>query len=95
MTESDGLAARHRVARAVAGGLFLAPAPMLWARPLLRPLAIGATWFGVSHLVAAATAYDGCPEIGAIASVVRGEDVVTGCGPWGVLDRWIDRLVSE
>lgn len=94
MTSSGPPATRHRFARAFAGGLFLVPIGMLWSRPLLRPVAMVAGWFGISHLVAAATAYDGCPEVGAIASVVRGENVVTRCGPWSVLDRWIDRLAS-
>lgn len=95
MTETGPPGTTHRIARALVGILFFTPLRALWSRPLLRPLAIVAGWFGVSHLVAAATAYDGCPEIGAIASVVRGEDVVTRCGPWSILDRWIDRLVSE
>jgi hypothetical protein len=49
--------------------------------------AAGAGWFGASHLVAARTGYAGCPELGAIPSVVLGREVQVGCVPWGIADR--------
>jgi hypothetical protein len=49
--------------------------------------AVGAAWFGVSHLVAARTGYAGCPELGAIPSVLLGREVHVGCVPWQLADR--------
>jgi hypothetical protein len=51
-------------------------------------------WFGVTHVLAALTAYPGCPELGAVLSLLLRRDVKVGCGPW----RWLDarlRLVEE
>jgi len=51
-------------------------------------------WFGVMHILAALMAYPGCPELGAVPSLLLGRDVKIGCGPW----RWLDarlRLVAE
>jgi hypothetical protein len=60
-----------------------APTWLLWG------LAIPSLWLGVSHLVAAVTAYRGCPEIGAIPSLLLGRTVITRCTPWERLDRRI------
>jgi hypothetical protein len=49
--------------------------------------AAGAGWFGASHLVAGRTGYAGCPELGAIPSVVLGREVQVGCVPWRIADR--------
>jgi hypothetical protein len=49
--------------------------------------AAGAGWFGASHLVAARTGYAGCPELGAIPSVLLGREVPVGCVPWRIADR--------
>lgn len=49
--------------------------------------AAGAGWFGVSHLVAARTGYAGCPELGAIASLLLGREIHVGCVPWQLADR--------
>jgi hypothetical protein len=49
--------------------------------------AVGAGWFGASHLVAARTGYAGCPELGAVPSVVLGREVQVGCAPWRIADR--------
>jgi len=49
--------------------------------------AVSAGWFGASHLVAARTGYAGCPELGAIPSVVLGREVPVGCVPWRIADR--------
>lgn len=79
-----------RVGRATAGVAFLLAVPVLRGR-LLRAVAV---WFGLSHLVAAATGYRGCPELGAIASLFTDEPVRVGCGPWRRLDRLIARLAA-
>lgn len=49
--------------------------------------AAGAGWFGASHLVAARTGYSGCPELGAIPSVILRRDVHVGCAPWQIVDQ--------
>jgi hypothetical protein len=59
------------------------PSFVLWA------LAIPSLWLGLSHLVAAVTGYRGCPEIGAIPSLILGRRVMTQCAPWERLDRRI------
>jgi hypothetical protein len=87
---------RGRAARAVAGAGFLVIAGAIASRQLpggisLRPAAVVPTWFGVAHLVASVTGYRGCPELGAIPSVMLGRQVETGCGPWERIDRWVDR----
>ena len=46
-----------------------------------------------SHLVAARTGYPGCPELGAIPSMLLRRDVRVGCVPWRILDRRL-RLVT-
>ena len=81
-----------RRARAVAGLGFLVIAGALSTRRLpgrvaLWPAALVPTWFGISHLVAAVTGYAGCPELGAIPSVMLGRPVATGCGPWQHIDQ--------
>jgi len=43
-------------------------------------------WFGASHLLAAATAFNGCPEPGAVPSLVLRREVAAECGPWEWLD---------
>jgi len=86
----EALSRRARGARALAGlgfhavGLTLARAGPLW------PAALVAHWFGGSHMVAAATGYNGCPELGAIPSLVMRRHFATECGPW----RWIDERLG-
>jgi len=92
---------RGRAARAVVGILIVAGAGLLYVWPValladvgvpnlvLWALAIPSLWLGVSHLVAAVTGYRGCPEIGAIPSLVLGRPVVTQCTPWHRLDQRI------
>jgi hypothetical protein len=92
----EPLAGRERLARAAAGGVFIV---CVWPVALLREigvsglvtwaLAAAALWVGGSHLVAAVTGYRGCPEIGAIASLVLRRHVRTACTPWERADRWI------
>ena len=83
--------ARQRAARATAGTalLGLAGAATRAPRPLDLLLAAAAGWVGVSHLVAAATGYNGCPELGAIPTLVARRQVHTRCGPWQAVDEWL------
>lgn len=74
-----------RGVRATAGLVFLALAAWM----PLWPLSVLATWFGASHLVAAATGYRGCPELGAIPSLVLRRRVSTVCKPWERFDEWL------
>lgn len=85
-----------RSARAVAGVGFLAAAGALASRRLkggvaLWPASLVPTWFGISHLVAAVIGYQGCPELGAIPSVMLGRRVETSCEPWRRIDGLIER----
>lgn len=84
------LSRRLRAARGAAGLGFLALAGVL-GFPELRVLSLLAAWFGASHLVAAFTAYRGCPELGAIPSLVLRRHVPTVCGPWAKVDRLLER----
>lgn len=85
---SEPLTARQRAGRAGAGGVLVAVAAGALHSPnMARLMAAGAFgWLGVSHLVAAVTRYSGCPELGAIPSLVLGRQVHTRCGPWESLD---------
>ncbi len=88
-----------RASRAAAGVGFLAIAGALSSRQLpggiaLWPAALVPTWFGISHLVAGMTAYPGCPELGAIPSVMLARPVETGCGPWERIDRRLGSSAS-
>lgn len=88
---------RGRGTRLAAGVGFLALAGAIGPRRLparisLWSAAIVPAWFGVAHLVAGVTGYRGCPELGAISSVLLGRRVATGCGPWDRIDRWIEPL---
>ncbi len=80
---------RQRRARAIVGvaslGLAIPAARRAGVAGTLA--AVGAGWFGASHLVAARTGYAGCPELGAIASVILRRDVRVGCVPWQIADR--------
>ena len=81
-----------RRARATAGLGFLVIAGALSTRRLpgrvaLWPASLIPTWFGISHLVAGVTGYRGCPELGAIPSVMLDRSVATGCGPWQRIDQ--------
>jgi hypothetical protein len=96
------LTGRARVARATAGALMIAGVGLLYLWPVaLLPelgvpgfvawsLAILSLWLGLSHLVAAVTAYRGCPEVGAIPSLLLRRHVITRCTPWERLDRRLE-----
>jgi hypothetical protein len=94
------LGAAARAARVAAGMAFLALAGALSSRQLvgrvsLWPTATVPAWFGISHLVAAQIGYRGCPELGAIPTVMLGRTVPTRCGPWERLDRRLEALRSD
>jgi len=80
---------RQRRARLVVGVTALGIAVLAACRgSRLGALAAAAAgWFGASHLVAARTGYAGCPELGAIPSVILRRDVHVGCVPWQIADR--------
>lgn len=83
-----------RRSRAAAGLMFLAIAGGLSSRRLpgsvaMWPTSLVPTWFGISHLVAGMTGYQGCPELGAIPSVMLGRPVGTSCELWQRVDRWV------
>ena len=90
---SHRITSRQRVARAVAGVGWIM---LAWALlGVLIPavgwtLAIIAAWCGISHLVAAWTAYPDCPELGAVASLVSRRYIRTRCGPWERFDKWLE-----
>ena len=93
-----GRPARH--ARAVAGLGFLVIAGALSTRRMpgrvaLWPASLIPTWFGISHLVAAVTGYAGCPELGAIPSVMLSRPVATGCGPWQRIDQTLSFVAGQ
>jgi hypothetical protein len=80
---------RQRGARTVVGVASLGVAILAARRPGVISVlgAAGAGWFGASHLVAARTGYAGCPELGAVASVVLRREVRVGCVPLRTADR--------
>lgn len=93
--EGAPIGRRGRMARSAAGAGFLVLAGAVASRHLpgrvaLWPTALVPTWFGISHLVAGVTGYPGCPELGAIPSVILGRPVGTGCTAWERVDRLIE-----
>lgn len=95
-SELPPMSPRARVARAVAGIGFLAAIAALElldfvpADAILHwAAAIVLAWFGVSHLVASVTRYQGCPELGAIPTLVLRRPVATNCDIWHRIDRRI------
>jgi hypothetical protein len=89
---------RQRTARFIVGaGLLLLIVLLPWSSALSATgIATAAIlgWFGVTHVLAALMAYPGCPELGAVPSLLLGRDVKISCGPW----RWLDarlRLTAE
>ena len=86
---SGPLTARQSAGRAVVGGALVAAAAGALASPnaARTMVAAGLGWLGISHLVAAGTRYNGCPELGAIPSLLLGRHVHTRCGPWRAIDQ--------
>ena len=82
-----GLNRAQRWARLLAGLALLTIAIALpWSAGGWIVLALIVGWVGATHMIAAATAYPGCPELGAVPSLLRGRNVKIGCVPW----RWLD-----
>jgi hypothetical protein len=84
-----------RRSRALAGVVFLAVAGALSSRRLpgaiaLWPASLVPTWFGISHLIAGVTGYQGCPELGAIPTVMLGRPVGSDCELWRRIDGWVE-----
>lgn len=85
--EEQALNSGQRRARLVAGLVLLAIVVALpWSAVGWNALALVLGWIGVSHMVAAMTAYPGCPELGAVPSLLLRRNVKMGCVPW----RWLD-----
>jgi hypothetical protein len=84
------LTPRQRLARLAAAAVFGLVARLFAPYRAAAPLVWLAAWFGVSHVAAAATSYGGCPELGAVPSLVLRRRIVTECGPWD----WIDGKIS-
>lgn len=80
------LTAQQRLARLIAGVGFLALAAPLLTRRAARPAGTVAGWFGVTHVLAAGTAFGGCPELGAVPSLLLRREIASECGPWAWLD---------
>jgi hypothetical protein len=89
--ESRPLGLRSRGVRATAGLMFFA----LAAWTPFWPFSILVAWFGASHLVASVTGYRGCPELGAIPSLVLRRRVSTLCKPWERFDQWLEGAVPR
>lgn len=91
--ELPPMTARARLARLLAGLGFLALAGWLWAfAGLDLPLALLAlvpAWFGLSHVLAAAVAYQGCPELGVVPALLLRRPFATNCTAWRLIDRAI------
>jgi hypothetical protein len=88
------MSARGRGARLAVGLGFLAVAasPVCRKNPRLLvrwPTTLALSWFGISHAVASASGYHGCPELGAVASIGLRRQIATNCLIWTQIDRAI------
>lgn len=85
---------RGRGARLVVGLGFLALTCFMVSLSglgwLVQVAAVVPAWFGITHLVASVTGYQGCPELGAIPTLVLKRPIATNCTVW----RWIDRAIG-
>jgi hypothetical protein len=68
-------------------GLFLIIAGILYGSLVWWPLGAVVLWFGFSHVLAGVMRYPGCPELGAVSSLLARRRIWTGCGPWCSIDR--------
>lgn len=68
-------------------GLFLIIAGLLYGGLVWWPLGAVVLWFGFSHVLAGAMNYPGCPELGAVVSLLARRRIWTGCGLWCSIDR--------
>ncbi|MGJ0533157.1 hypothetical protein [Methylocystis sp.] len=81
------LTAKQRLARLIVGiALTLVALALPWSPAGWIMLTVIAGWLGATHILAAAMAYPGCPELGAAPSLLLGRWVKIGCTPW----RWLD-----
>lgn len=74
-------ATRLRMAHQFLAATIMFSAVSVYLLPVLWPLTAIAGWFAVSFYVAVWTKYLGCPEIGAIASLLVGHRIATRCAP--------------
>ena len=83
-----GLSEPQRRARGLARVLASSASPPQRSAGRVRSASpsLAAGWLGASHLAAAAIGYRGCPELGAIPTLLLGRRVETRCGPWERLD---------
>jgi hypothetical protein len=80
----------QRGARLIVGvALLLLALALPWSAAGWIVLAAIIGWLGATHVLAAAMAYPGCPELGAAPSLLLGRRVRIGCTPW----RWLDSLL--
>ncbi len=87
--------AAQRGARLIVGiALLLLALALPWLPVGWIILAVIAGWLGATHVLAAAMAYPGCPELGAVPSLLLRRWVKVGCTPWRWLDAWL-RLTTE
>jgi hypothetical protein len=77
---------RQRGARLIAGLILLVLAAALPWSSGWTVLAIISGWVGATHVLAAAMGYPGCPELGAVPSLLLRRSAKVGCVPW----RWLD-----
>jgi hypothetical protein len=89
-TDWRPLSRRQRMARFIVGaGLLLVAFLLAWFAATSAATIVTAAilvWFGVTHVLAALIAYPGCPELGAVPSLLLRRDVKIGCDPW----QWFD-----
>jgi hypothetical protein len=89
-TQARPLNRRQRAARFIVGaGLLLVELTLPWSPAASAATIITAAilgWFGVTHVLAALMAYPGCPELGAVPSLLLRRNLKIGCGPWHWLD---------
>jgi hypothetical protein len=84
--EWQALNRKQRWARLIAGLILLIVAGALpWSSAWILLAAITG-WVGATHVLAAAMGYPGCPELGAVPSLLLRRSVKVGCVPW----RWLD-----
>jgi hypothetical protein len=81
---------RARGLRLAAGLGFLALAAFMVLKSdlgwLVQVAAVVPGWMGITHLVASVTGYQGCPELGAIPTLVLRRPIRTNCTAWRLID---------
>lgn len=79
VTHSSLLNPNRKLLRALIGVLLSFIALFLWfsTSPTLQVLSALDGWFALSFIVASITGYDGCPEIGAVPSLLLSRPILT------------------